>query len=159
MISEDNVKYFVREGEMKKIENYDKAIADKTQTWHCHHRLEFTLDGEFAHSKEELKRLGMYFNRPYFELIFLTPVEHKRLHNKAQSEAQLEKMRKALKGKSFSGEHKKKISEALKNKPISGSDFGVKYFEHYGYSNAANPKQYQEEYRWYRKHNNKFSWE
>ena len=22
------------------IENYDKAIADKTQTWECHHRME-----------------------------------------------------------------------------------------------------------------------
>lgn len=29
------------------IENYDKAIADKTQTWICHHRLEtYTSDGE-----------------------------------------------------------------------------------------------------------------
>ena len=27
------------------IENYDLAIADETQTWECHHRLEIQEDG------------------------------------------------------------------------------------------------------------------
>lgn len=58
------------------IENYDKAIADKTQTWICHHRLEtYTSDGErrFIDIRpEELIALDMYFHRPPNELIFLT---------------------------------------------------------------------------------------
>lgn len=39
------------------IENYDKAIADKTQTWHCHHRDEIrTLPSGVTviRSREEL---------------------------------------------------------------------------------------------------------
>ena len=58
MISERQAKRFCKD-ELFKIENYDKAIADTTHTWDLHHRLELTLDGEFAHSREELKRLGM----------------------------------------------------------------------------------------------------
>ena len=27
-------------GDISKIENYDKAIADTKTVWHCHHRLE-----------------------------------------------------------------------------------------------------------------------
>lgn len=58
MINKYNAKHFCREGELTKIENYDKAIADETQTWECHHRLGLTLDGEFAHSKKRIKANG-----------------------------------------------------------------------------------------------------
>ena len=34
--------------DISKIENYDKAMSDTEQVWDCHHRLEFTLDGEPA---------------------------------------------------------------------------------------------------------------
>lgn len=81
MICELTANAFCKD-DISKIENYDKAIADTTQTWECHHRLELTLEGEFAHSKEELNLLGMYYHRPYFELIFLTHSEHTRLHHK-----------------------------------------------------------------------------
>ena len=101
MISERQAKRFCKD-ELFKIENYDKAIADTTHTWDLHHRLELTLDGEFAHSREELKRLGMYYNRPYFELIFLTSEGHRRLH---------------LKGKKFTDDTKRKLSKAKKGKP------------------------------------------
>ena len=84
MICELTANAFCKD-DISKIENYDKAIADTTQTWHCHHRLELTLEREFAHSKEELKRLGMYYHRPYFELIFLTNSEHNRLHHKGKN--------------------------------------------------------------------------
>lgn len=87
--------------DISKIENYDKAVADTTQTWHLHHRLELTLDGKFAHSKANLIRLGMYYNRPYFELIFLTRAEHNKLHHK---------------GKTVSNDTRKKIAESLKGK-------------------------------------------
>lgn len=67
------------------IENYDLAIVDKTQTWICHHRLEtHNSDGKrrlVALESEELIALGIYYNRPPEELIFLTPAEHRVLHN------------------------------------------------------------------------------
>lgn len=48
MINERLAKAYCRD-DIYKIENYDKAIADTTQTWICHHRLELTLDGEYMH--------------------------------------------------------------------------------------------------------------
>lgn len=70
--------------DLSKIENYDKAIADQTQTWDIHHRLELTLDGEDALSMKDLKRMNMYYHRPYFELIFLTSAEHISMHHKGR---------------------------------------------------------------------------
>lgn len=102
MINEHQAKKFCKD-DISKIENYEKAVADTTQTWDIHHRLELTLDGEFAHSSGELRRLGMYYNRPYFELIFLTHSEHTRLHKK---------------GKEFTAEHKRKMSEAKKGRKL-----------------------------------------
>ena len=37
--------------------------------------------------------------------------------------------------------------KSLRNK--NHSEFGRKYFEHFGYSNNENPSQYQTEYSWY----------
>lgn len=62
------------------IENYDKAVADNTQIWQCHHRLEITKEGIF--SPKELIDKNLYYNRPASELIFLTKLEHNRLHEK-----------------------------------------------------------------------------
>ena len=47
MICIKTAKKFCKD-DISKIENYDKAIADTTQTYECHHRLELTLDGEQA---------------------------------------------------------------------------------------------------------------
>lgn len=68
--------------DLSKIENYNLAIADNFSGWHLHHRLELTLDGEFAHSKNDLIRLDMYYHRPAFELIFMKNKEHRSLHAK-----------------------------------------------------------------------------
>ena len=97
------------------IENYDKAIADDTHTWHCHHRR------ETIYSVKELKEIGEYYNRPACELIFLTPNEHHRLHNlgKHPSEESRKKMSEARKGKHRSDETRKKIGEAKKGKHLS----------------------------------------
>lgn len=93
------------------IENYEKAKADNFKGWHCHHRLEtHNSDGErrlVDISHKELKALGMYYNRPVDELIFLTSREHYSLHNKGESNP--------MYGKHLSEETKKKISEAHKN--------------------------------------------
>lgn len=59
------------------IENYDKAVADKNETWDIHHRRE-TDEGL---SGRELLRRKEYFHRPACELIFLKHGEHSRLHN------------------------------------------------------------------------------
>ena len=80
------------------IENYEQAINDDTQMWDCHHRKE--TDENLT--MKELKELGLYFNRPANELIFLTHSEHMSLHHtgKYVSENTRQKMSKSLKGKS-----------------------------------------------------------
>ena len=119
MISERNAHKFCKD-DITKIENYEKANADTTQTWVIHHRLELTLDGEFAKSPEELKRHGMYYHRPYFELIFLTRAEHRRLHNKGRSAETKSKMTEhnAWKGRHLDADTRLKISKAMKGKYI-----------------------------------------
>ena len=91
MIYLKNVKKFCRD-DISLIENYDKAIADTTRVWDCHHRRETVL------SRKDLIEIGEYYNRPACELIFLTSLEHNRLHHL---------------GKHHSAETRKKMSEAL----------------------------------------------
>lgn len=63
------------------IENYEKMISDNTDTvWVCHHRLGIVLNK----SGEELEAMGLYWNRPASELIFLTESEHISLHKKGK---------------------------------------------------------------------------
>ena len=64
--------------DITKIENYEKAVADTTQTWHCHHRAEILPCGKF--SRDDLINHHLYYQRPANELIFLTKAEHIRLH-------------------------------------------------------------------------------
>lgn len=125
MINEYYAKKFCKD-DISKIENYEKAIADMTQTWDLHHRLELTLDGEFALSREQLKMHDMYYNRPYYELIFLTKAEHRRLHGINMSDETRRKMSEARKGENhpFYGKHRseetrRKISESHKGKVLS----------------------------------------
>ena len=79
--------------EYENIENYEAAKKDNFIGWCCHHRKGVNI------AAEELRALGMYYNRPADELIFLTESEHDILHKK---------------GKPKSEEHKKKMSEAQK---------------------------------------------
>lgn len=112
--------------EPEKIENYQKAKKDNFKGWECHHRLEtHTSDGirrpvDIPH--KELIALGLYYNRPPEELIFLTESEHNAFRKgKKLSEEAKQKMRAAKKGeknpmygKHLSEETKKKLSEANK---------------------------------------------
>lgn len=77
MISKVSIKYCCEH--ISKIENYDRAISDYHNVWHCHHRKETPEEG-ISMSKKELIESGLYYNRPASELIFLTPSEHKLLH-------------------------------------------------------------------------------
>ena len=93
------------------IENYEKALADNFVGWCCHHR-----KGVYI-AVEKLKALGMYYNRPASELIFLTESEHDILHKKGKSlsEEHKKKLSEAHKGHTLSEETRKKIAEAKKN--------------------------------------------
>ena len=133
------LKYYKRYcKDIENVENYEKAKAGDFKGWHCHHRLEtHTSDGirrEVDILAAELKALGMYYNRPASELIFLTIREHNAFNkgrpgpNKGKkfSEETRRKMAEAKKGKpsnkkgkKLSEETKKKLSESHKGKPKS----------------------------------------
>ena len=121
MVHERYVKSYCCE-DISKIENYDKAIADTTQVWDCHHRLELIATGAVVDStKQDLKDWDIYYDRPADELIFLTHKEHTALHMKGKtlSEETKRKLSEARKGKKRSEEAKKKISESMKGKLFS----------------------------------------
>ena len=147
MISEPNAKQYCRD-DISKIENYEQAINDKKHKWVCHHRLEFTINGEFAHKWKELERLGMYWRRPYFELIFMREDEHQKLHKSTD-------------------EFKKYMKEFNKRTKVNNtysrgkfiSEFGRKFKEHYGITNFDDHKLYDRELHWFSKHNRKCRWE
>lgn len=107
MISESRVKKYCCE-DISKIENYELAINDKTQTWDCHHKAEILPCGRFA--TNDLMKFNLYWNRPANELIFLTHSEHIKLH-KINNKNWL--------GKHHSNETKLKISSGNKNKKRS----------------------------------------
>lgn len=113
MISESKAKRFCKD-DLSKIENYDKAISDTTQTWDLHHRLELTIDGEFAMTVAQLKMHDMYYNRPYYELIFLTPSEHRRMHMKCKIGENHPRY-----GKHISEEHRRKICESNRRRTVT----------------------------------------
>lgn len=129
MISPTKTKEFCN-SDITKIENYEKAIADTTQIWQCHHRLETHFsDGAERPiaariSRDELKALDMYYKRPPEELIFMTQLEHVRLHHfggrqsedtrRKMSESQKGKPKLKLRGVKKSEEARRHMSEAKK---------------------------------------------
>lgn len=118
MINEKYAKTYCFE-DLSLIENYDTAIADTTQTWECHHRGEVLPCGKFL--VYDLRKFGLYYNRPAAELIFLSPSDHRYLHFKGvpKSEATKKALSKAHKGVPKSEAHKKAISDAKKGVPLS----------------------------------------
>ena len=94
MINEKLAHRYCKE-DISKIKNYDKAIADTTQVWDCHHMTETWWNC----TAKDLIKNECYYHRKACELIFLTKAEHTRLH---------------MKGKNISDETKKKISESKK---------------------------------------------
>lgn len=130
MISMNNVNKYCND--IENIEGYDKAVMSE-EMYDCHHILEtHTSDGERRKvdlSKEELIVLGMYYNRPANELVFMNHTEHTKLHKtgKHLSEEQKRKIGKsnsiANKGKPsnrrgihLSEEQKRYLSEINKGK-------------------------------------------
>ena len=103
MINFECAKIYCNE-DISRIENYEKAVNDSTQTWDCHHRRGITT------SKNELLEIGEYFHRPASELIFLTKAEHRSLHNTLKFKGKTSHW----KGKHRSEETRIKMSEAQK---------------------------------------------
>lgn len=164
MINERQAKKFCKE-DISKIENYDKAMSDTTQTWHCHHRdeIRFLPSGMIAlRSTQELIENGRYYNCPANELIFLTKGEHMCIHqkNRSYSEETCKKLSEAHKGKKLSKDHRRKISESMKNKNKGKiiSEFSKAFKEHYGITRNNNAKLYRKEHYFYKCHGI-FSWE
>lgn len=113
------------------IENYELALKDNFKGWACHHRLEtHNSDGErrlVDISKKELIALGIYYDRPPAELIFMKKGDHTSLHMKGHpatkgfsdqhhSNETKQKISESHKGKHHSEETRNKISEANKGK-------------------------------------------
>ena len=98
------MQYIYRKNEQHLIENYDAASKEGFVGWVLHHRLELTLDGHNAASYTDLKRLKMYWRRPYFELIYLRRADHIAMHNRAN----------AIDGKYVDQNRRDKISKAVR---------------------------------------------
>lgn len=77
MINEIKTKKYCCE-DISKIENYLLAVNDTTQIWQVHHKWEISTVGKF--SRNYLISIGIYWNRPADELIFLTKSDHTRIH-------------------------------------------------------------------------------
>lgn len=117
MIDIKRVKRYCKD-DISLIENYDKAIADKTQMWECHHRR------ETIYSAKDLIEIGEYYKRPSIELIFLTKAEHTSLHfkGKKQTSSQIQKRTTSRKGRKHSEETKRKMAESHKGKKFNHSE-------------------------------------
>ena len=139
MINLRKVKKFCKD--YTRIENYEEAVNDTTQVWHCHHIL-----GEIL-SREQLLDHDFYYDVPPCMLKFVTKREHRQIHQN---------------GKNRSKETCKKISESQKGnvnkKGKTKSIFGKAFQEHYEITSSYDRKLYNKEYYFY-KCNNKFSWE
>ena len=112
--------------EYQKIENYELAKADNFKGWHCHHKLEIHED--YQNTRDEMKMIGIYYNRPAEELIFLLKGEHTRIHRigmKFNEEWKLKLSnshkgvnhkgeRNSMYGKQHSVDTKRKMAEARK---------------------------------------------
>ena len=109
MINEKQARKYCKE-DISKIENYEKATADTTQTWDLHHRTEIWWNC----SAKDLIKNECYYHRKACELIFLTPSEHHRLHNKSRTGK-----KSPFYGKTHSDDTRRKLSESMKGHTVS----------------------------------------
>ena len=130
--------------DIQNIENYDKAISDKDEKWECHHRMEIQPDGTTLTKKWMIEH-DIYYNVDPCMLIFLPIAEHRRIHHK---------------NKKVSLETRRRLSNTQTGKKIKlSSEFGNKFYEHYGLHYIDDRKLYMKELSYYSKHNHKARWE
>lgn len=92
------------------IENYDKAIADTTQVWDCHHRMEKYFP------QKTLIAIGWYYDCEPEELIFLTEEEHTRIDSFCKRCSKRTGSKNAFYGRHHSNEQKEKWSKMQSEK-------------------------------------------
>ena len=96
------------------IENYEKAIADTTQTWECHHRFEALF------TKEELIKYNWYYDVEPNCLIFLTKAEHDTIHDRRKNRKdQSKKVLCVETGEMFESTHDAQRKTGVHNQSIS----------------------------------------
>ena len=98
------------------IENYDLAIADTTQTWEVHHRLESCFTQKF------LKEMNLYYDVEPGALIFLTKDKHNKIDSKCKRHSEAQINHKALSKKVLcveTGEIFESVHEAQRKTGIS----------------------------------------
>ena len=94
------------------VESYAAAKADEFQGWDIHHRGEILPCGRF--STDDLKKFGLYWNRPASELIWLRHDEHIAMHSAGNSHAKGNKQ--PNKVKHLSEETRQKISSSVRKR-------------------------------------------
>lgn len=149
MICKETVYSYCKD-DVTQIENYEKAVNDDTQTWHCHHRLETDL----CLSSDELIKQGKYWKVPASELIFLTPSEHMRIHTIIYNSTINRHLgeKNSMYDKNHTIESKQKMSETKKEKFKNGEivawNKGMKCEQFAGKNNAMygiSPKERMDE--------------
>ena len=106
-------------GDITEIENYEAAVNDKNETWDVHHRLELHPDNSTRFTREDLKRLELYYNVEPEMLIFLKRKEHLQMHKKGKSITENQRLNRP---KKLTEEHKRNIALASKGRkmPFAG---------------------------------------
>ena len=140
-----------------KIEGYERAISDPSDTrYHCHHRYEtHTSDGIIRSvplSRDELKALDMYYNRPAEELIILTAREHAQLHRLSEGknnyaskeEAKVEQTKQI---KQWHEEHAEYKKQWRKEHQAEQAEYSKQYYEEHKAECCEQMKQYYEEHK------------
>lgn len=122
MIGVSKVRLYCK-GDIFRIENYEKAVADTETMWDCHHRDEIRKlpSGMIAlRSVDDLIEAGLYYQVPPEYLIFLPHSDHLSLHKRLKTykrtgiphtESTKELMRQKAKGHTLSGASKEKLRQ------------------------------------------------
>lgn len=78
MINWNGIKKMTTLADLPLIEGYEEAVAS-SEKYVLHHRAEIQPDGVHC-SRQWLKEHHIYWNRPYWELIFMKDSEHRKMH-------------------------------------------------------------------------------
>ena len=88
LIAKDRVRKqtsYVKDGQIDLIENYELAAKDNFERWEIHHRIELHPDNTVRFTRQSLINLDLYYDRPPSELIWLSSLEHRRMHSKGRT--------------------------------------------------------------------------
>ena len=130
MINESQARKYCKE-DISKIKNYDLAIADITQTWHCHHTDETRKKISEVHKGKPGFWKGMHLSE---ETKKKKSEAMKGKKRKPASDERRKKISEALNNRTFTEEHRRKLREAsrrkwtLHKKKINGGTVNGCYF-------------------------------